>query len=297
VELLVWNSQGASGDQGRVRKWEVIWENGIAPRVPAVNPALPPAPAGPRLPADNFAFLMCESGWAPWISQEAQVQVNGIYPLVADRTFADPALVAASGFCTGALAVGATSFWIPWVNKIDSLKTNVRCSLGGFYVPSSKVDATRWLHAGTRSMIYRKKMRRPMVRMSLGHYGQGLLVHMVHLTARRGPAEAELQWLMNEVPKLTAGPVLIVGDININLLKSYPAFLPPPLIAAGGWTVLSSGEKTQKKGGELDWGLLYDPHQSFAPGGLSAKVFEYPAAGSWNTSDHAVMRYVLTPRA
>jgi hypothetical protein len=287
LKLLIWNAQGAKSNQGGmiVEKWELVWKEAIKGFV---------EPGGP---ADNFAFLMCEAGRAPWIDPNSQVNVNSLYALDLDSTHCDQVLAGNSEFSQGVLkARNRKAFWFPWLKTLNTNWQNSRCSLGGFYAPS-RVVASSWIWGGALSNAS-QQMVRPALRVETGPLGFGLTTLMVHLEANQPGALAEFAFLLQSGPQLFSGsPVLVVGDLNIDLLKfniegwrpgkpALPVAVPP------GWRWLSCREPTHRGGAEYDWAILFDPKGKVK--NVNAKIVKgpsVPAAPTWNVSDHALMEY------
>jgi hypothetical protein len=272
---LVWNAQGANSYKGGVltQKWEALWANGMVPIVGAGQ-------------ADNVAMLLCESGWAPWIDQTKPVSVNTLYRCTALSNHYDPVAATASGFCKAVDGARRwTAFWLPWLKTLDGYRQNARCSIGGCYVPHPSPTKTWKLQRAIGRYVV-PYLVRPAVLMEVGPtMGAGLTVLMVHLVSNNWAAQDELRYLMWAVNQIVAfGPVLVVGDMNIDLQRSGHLTVPAP------WQLVRYGQATHQGGGELDWALLRDPKGQFTT--HKADVLQAPG-DDWNVSDHAVMSYTV----
>lgn len=260
MRLVVWNSQGA--------KWDQLWTyvNG------AINGHAGLGIVGTEA---NVIGLVAESGWAPWVPG-GSVSINSPYPF-------DSSTGNGGAFCTGVASRRQNkAVWIPWVGNLDAMKTNTRCSLGGVSACNSRI-----VNLEVMPMI--DWMKRPVVRVSIGkNQGNGTTIEftilMVHLISGVPfKAQDEINALTTAarqmIPEGTAA--LIVGDMNINLLTTAVA-LP------AGWRGVRSGVATQQSGGELDYGLLYDPKNIY--GGAAVRVLEQYKTGG-NLSDHSAMMF------
>lgn len=293
--MYVWNAQGARSNKGGfiTEKWEEIWRRRLAPILGPVYPPPGPAPAGPAAApqADNVAFLICEAGWAPWIGRDAQLAENGRYMLDEDLTNVDHVAAGASDFCAGvASARRRCAFFVPWVKTLDSARQSARCSFGGMYAPDPTAART-WRLLTKVDRLVDGAFVRPVVCLEVGvGFGNGLAMLLVHLVSSRN-AQAELEQLLTNVEKIypaSRGPVMIVGDMNIDLLVG------PALRIPAGWHILNSGSATHTGGKELDWALLRDPNNSFRTrSAVISDPPDQPGAPSWNVSDHAVMHYTV----
>src|SRR5689334_12343935 len=102
MKLIVWNSQGA--------KWDGFWNFCTA------------VGAG----GDTVMGCLVESGWAPWVAS-GEVMLNAVYPLDTSKAYCiqNPKDL----FSQQVIAVRQIkAFWIPWVNNLEAMKTNTRCS-------------------------------------------------------------------------------------------------------------------------------------------------------------------------
>ena len=113
------------------------------------------------------------------------------------------------------------------------------------------------------------------------------VILLVHFISSQSKAPDELKALVKYSKQfLSEGtPAIIVGDMNIDLLKIKQM---PKLPA--NWRILRTNGPTQQSGGELDWALLFDPNGRLP--NSSVKVldqFKTPP----NQSDHSVMQYKL----
>lgn len=262
LNLVVWNSQGA--------KWDTLWNSYVNPLV------------APPQTADVIAQLV-EAGWAPWVTP-GDVTINEEYWLAQDVSYYDAATAQNSPFC---VAVGAKrrrhALWIPWVKNLNAFKTNTRCSLGGMYLPAS-------LQIAQINRIQVEGLLRPVVRTILGKVGGKssvtprftiLLVHMV--SGYPAYAQRQLNDLIAAMSKLVAQgtEAIIVGDMNVDLLTRN-------FVLPDNWRFLQVGAATQQSGGELDYGILFDPNDQY--GGATAQVVQQYKTGN-NGSDHSVMQY------
>ena len=257
MELVVWNSQG--------QKWDYLYTTGLANRI---------AP-----PAQNTFGLTVEAGWAPWINP-GEVYLGKPYPLDSSSNDYNAPAAAASSFVTayqGFDCSNRTAFWVPWIANFDALQVNSRCSLGGAYFPNPKFAYS--VNVRSRNI---PGMVRPAVQLTLTRGGiTAMTIYLVHFVSSRG-AVSELFTLATNVSKIIdqGTPAIIVGDINVNILK-YDVFLP------NYWRLVNTGVPTQQKGGELDYGLLYDPNNNVTS---TAKVIAKFKTAT-NPSDHSMVVY------
>ena len=262
LNLVVWNSQGA--------EWDVLWPN-------YVNPLVAPPQA------NDVMALLVEAGWAPWVTP-GDVIINDEYWLNEEVTWYDATTAAASLFCQAVVAKRRRhALWIPWVKNLNAMKTNTRCSMGAMFLPAS-------LQSGLTNRIMVEGLLRPVVRATLGKVSGSnkvtpkftiLLVHMV--SGYPAYAQHRLNGLISAMTSLIAEgtSAIIVGDMNVNLLTRN--FTLPDK-----WRFLRLGVATQQKGGELDYGILFDPSNTL--GGATANLVQQFKTGT-NTSDHSVLRY------
>jgi hypothetical protein len=264
MRVVAWNSQGA--------KWDALWTNWMVPQI-----AL-----GQQPPKRDVLGVLVESGWAPWVTS-GPVTENVAYPLGLGETpwMAKP-LVGA--FSTGVTSSrGQTAYWVPWVKTPDALKPNSRCSLGGTTIKLYSTGGT----VGMMAPFADNLILRPVVRIQLIRAkNTWMTVLVVHLIS--GWWQKAMDHMMTLVSTMStfipqSTPALIVGDMNIDL--QTVALTPKP-----GWRVLRTGVATQQSGGELDFGLLYDPNQQYPNAGVT--VLQQYKSGA-NGSDHSVLVYVV----
>jgi hypothetical protein len=130
-------------------------------------------------------------------------------------------------------------------------------------------------------------IRRPVVRTYIFTPTFGTLkivLLQVHLRAADATARRELSTLMRTITKIipTNTPAFIIGDLNIDLKKAaFPVNAP--------WRIVNTGARTQASGGELDWGLLYDPNNRY--GGVGVNVLLRYQRRPNNPSDHSILLY------
>jgi hypothetical protein len=259
VRLIVWNSQGG--------KWGTFWQHYVQPAL-ANN--------------ETVVGLLVESGWAPWI-QSGEVTINKIYPIDVDSPRYQPNIAQPDD----AMMVDdvndarrTRAFWIPWVGNLAAMKTNSRCSIGGVIAPAT------W-NVRDVSSIDVKWFRRPVLRVQLGPGNDiALTILLIHaVSGWTAGAQAEMDYLTSSmqalVPEGTSG--VVVGDMNIDLLTITP-HLPKD------WEFLYSNQATQQSGGELDYGLLWDPTDAWP--NADGQVLQQYKTGN-NQSDHSVMVYAL----
>jgi hypothetical protein len=258
LQLVMWNSQGA--------KWDLLWTSFF-------NPLLAGGPA-------DAAGLLVESGWAPWVSN-GDVIINSFYDVDSDATWYNRMSETTSTFVAGVKAHRRRwGMWIPWVAHFNDYNTNSRCSLGG----TLNLDKLQLTSMGTFNAAW---CRRPILRLSVGKESTTMFsIYVVHLISGYWPnAQKELDGItaaMKQlIPQGTAA--IIVGDMKIDLQAVVP--VPPQR-----WAIIRTGGATQQSGGELDWGLLYDPNQQFgATGVVVVQQYKTPP----NNSDHSVLRYSI----
>lgn len=260
MKLIVWNSQGA--------KWDACWTNYIVPAKTSLMP-------------DDVMALLVEAGWAPWV-EPGDVTVNEEYWMMGSTTWYSEKGAGKSTFCQGIESERRyKALWVPWMkNIIDYKKTNTRCSMGGALLPIL-------LQLGQTNRIKVDEFVRPVIRVTLGKSATSgltpkftiLLVHMV--SGHPGYAKKLLKFLIAKVSTMVpeGTPAIIVGDMNINLLGT--SFTLPE-----NWRFLNTGVATQQKGGELDYGILYDPNDTLS--GATVSVLEKYKTGN-NKSDHSVL--------
>ena len=257
MQIVVWNSQG--------QKWDDLFTTGLENLVTAAN--------------DNVLGLTVEAGWAPWI-MPGSVYLGKQYELDPTLTTYDEKSAAKSEFVQGYddyTTRGRTAFWIPWVANFDALRTNSRCSLGGVYFP--RPGAGYNFTVQSRNI---PKMVRPTVQLNLSR-GQitTLSIYLVHFVSSKN-AVKELETLTRSIATIIdqGTPALIVGDININVLNKK-------VNLAKNWSLIRTGQATQQSGGELDYGLLFDPS-----GNIQASVqIVAPFKSANNGSDHSMLQY------
>ncbi len=255
LRLFAWNSQGA--------KWDALWTNWLFPAL-GTN--------------DDVAGVLTEAGWAPWVLS-GDVQINATYQFDSRFNWFDHNAVGNSAFCAGIGAQrGRYSLWVPWVGNLNAMKTNSRCSLGGaFLLKHYNVRSIETFHTDISI--------RPVVRFSFGVRDDVkfvvLVVHLISGYARRAQEELDLltSSMRNLIPATASG--IIVGDMNINLQTTN-------VVAPNNWRILNTGVPTQQSGGELDWGLLYDPNHLYG-GATVTMVQQYKTPP--NQSDHSILRY------
>lgn len=259
MKLVVWNSQGG--------KWDIAWSSYLAPLVTAS-------------PAQDVIMLLVESGWGPWVAS-GDVVINNCYSMDSTASWFSATTSAKSSFCQGVeQSRRYKAVWVPWVKNLNALKTNSRCFIGGAVFPSS-------LNLQGLDRIEVKGFVRPTIRMKLGRGNNTsftiLLVPMISGYPGRAQAQAQLTGLGRSMQTLvpTNTAALVVGDMNVNLLTQNFT-LPYP------WSFVNTGVATQQSGGELDYGLLYDPAQQFGASAVSVRD-KYKSGA--NPSDHLVLLY------
>lgn len=264
MKVIVWNSQGG--------KWDAAYTYFTAPSVTAV-------------PQDDVVLMLVEAGWAPWVLS-GDVTLNGLYYYESDVTWFNATGAAASPFCQGIEAKRRfRSTWVPWVKNLDALKTNSRCSMGSAVFPSS-------LSLAGMDTSNFEGFTRPVIRLMFGKGNRNinvsftiLLVHMI--SGYQTLAEQQLVNVMNSMSQLIpqGSSALIVGDMNVDLLKAGKMNNLPR-----NWSILNTGVATQQSGGELDYGLLYDPNSQL--GSSTAAIVQQYKSGN-NQSDHSVLMYTI----
>jgi hypothetical protein len=263
MELVVWNSQG--------NKWDAFWTNQIGALV-AAN-------------ASNVAGFLVEAGWAPWVTP-GPVTLNNLYDMDSWARWYDSVQAGKSAACTAIKASRRRgSVWIPWMATPDAFKVNTRCSLGGLWALKtlSVLETRRFVFPRKKA----QKVRRPAIRVQFGGtFGVKLTVIIVHLVSGYWiTAQNQMDYLVSitgtMVPEGT--PALIVGDLNIDLFTHAVAVKAP-------WSILRTHAATQQSGGELDWGLLYDPEGKLGGSTVVQLQGFGHAAGE---SDHSAIRYSL----
>lgn len=265
MKLVVWNSQG--------NKWDGAWG--------FLTPLLP----SPR--TDDVLLFLVESGWPPWV-QSGDVVVNQEYDLDTDMMYYDEKSASKSRFCTYIIhSRECKATWIPWVKNFDGVNTNSRCSLGAAFYPSKRTS--RLVHGGFTA-IKQEEFIRPTIRVQLGKGTEGLNVgislYVVHMiSSAQTKAEAQLITMMKAMQKVIpqGSAALIVGDMNVNLLSAGKMNDLPK-----NWSILSTGVATQQSGGELDYGLLYDPNSAFGSSSVSV-LAQYKTVN--NKSDHSALLF------
>lgn len=223
-----------------------------------------------------------ESGWAPWVS-DGDVYLNDIYDFSTRFNWFDQASLNTSAFCQGIHAArNRHAMWVPWVKNLNAMKTNSRCSLGAATLLTS-------LQLQDRISFESVSCIRPVLRLT---FGQGRITKIVILNVHLNSSYVANYGLDGLVRALSTfiqegTPALIVGDMNIDLLAN------PQNPPNNKWRILNINAATQQSGGELDWGLLYDPnnHYANATAQLIAQ-FKTPT----NPSDHSVLCYNIPLR-
>ena len=263
LQIIAWNTFGA--------KWDELWYF-----VGKVNPQ------------NDILAITLEAGWAPWVKSQ-EVRTNATYPYTENKSYFDEISAMESNFCQYVEGKrGRTAWWIPWVKTLDSIKPNSRCSMGVLFAPATLASEVSVIEKGN-SMIKDVNAARPIVstRLSKGN-NTFLTVLSVHLPSGKWSSDAAREALdaiaMNMgkiVPQGGAG--LIVGDINVDLKKEEVEY-------GKKWKMLNVDRATQKGGGELDYGLLYDPAGQFK-NSTAEELQKFGTGG--NTSDHSVMLYSL----
>ncbi|MBB4591996.1 hypothetical protein [Xanthomonas cannabis] len=261
MKIIAWNSQGA--------KWNQAWNHYVAPLLK-------------QMPLDDIALFLVEAGWAPWV-ESGDVVAYMDHPHDSARTYYDSIAAAASDFCaaiTRKRLYKAT--WVPWVSGKSEI-TNTRCSLGSAFFPH------KYVYMGT----FCKEIEgfiRPIIYL---RYGVGITptvkftIYNTHMISRKEKKAAKqltdmMKMIPKEIPEKTSA--MIIGDMNVNLQIPGHLLTDLPL----GWRIVKTGVPTQKKGGELDFGLLYDPLGHLEKS--TAQVVEKFETGN-NHSDHSVILY------
>lgn len=261
MRLVVWNSQGS--------KWDTAWTDFTSQYVTAP-------------PTDDVLLLLVEAGWAPWV-KSGDVVINNGYPLTTGVEYFDEIAAGKSSLCQSVLPTRRNSaLWVPWVGNLDAMKTNSRCSLGTAFYP----DKLMFDSVCTTKM---ENFIRPVIRIRLAAGSSvNLSVFVVHMVSgSSAKAEAQLVNVMNKMHTLVpeGSAAIIVGDMNVDLLSAGKMSNLP-----SHWSIVRTGVATQQSGGELDYGLLFDPNSTYAS--ASASVLQKYKTGN-NQSDHSVLSYSL----
>lgn len=260
LRLVAWNSQG--------KKWDALWNHYVSPLT------MPPQ-------NDDVIALVVESGWAPWVTP-GEITLNEEYWLNEDVSYYNTKAAQKSPFCVAVEAKRRRhALWIPWVKNLEA-KPNTRCSMGGMFLPAKML-------LGQTDRIKVDGLLRPVVRVTIGTSGRHnvtpeftiLLVHMVSGYQRLAQSQLDdmIAAMSRLIPERTSA--IIVGDMNVNLLN---ANFPLP----DKWRFLRINTGTQKSGGELDYGILFDPNGVL--GGATVNLVERWKSGN-NRSDHSVLQY------
>lgn len=264
LRLFAWNSFG--------NKWDTFWTNWI----------------GPAVGTGSIAGVLTEAGWPPWMSN-GNVQINNRYLFDSGQQWFNQASLATSAFSMGMVNAprGKWATWVPWVRTLAEMnqdtKTNSRCSLGGTFIPDrSAVMKLQVIDIDSFKTAY---SIRPAIKISLG-YGDDVkfVVLVVHLiSGKPKQAEEELEELMKKIHTVIpqTSSAIIVGDMNIDLLTQNVGVYKH-------FSIINTGVPTQQSGGELDWGLLYDPYNHYKS--TTVNVVQTFKTGA-NTSDHSILRY------
>ncbi len=266
MKLIVWNSQGS--------KWDIFWNAYLTP----------------QLGTDDIGGFLVEAGVAPFAIPPPYT-INTVYKFPTNDDAHDQQVATTSPFCAGVKAQrGRQAYWIPWVKTIDTQHPQPRCSMGAVGLTSKKVyfGEVRREDADSTDRLFSRPIfsYKAGVNTGSGAFDPKLTILLVHLTAYAAKAQDQLDSLIarmtNIIPQGTPG--LIVGDLNIDLLK-YQLQLPAK------WRFLNTGQATQQSGGELDYGILYDPNNTFASATviILANFKTLPN----NPSDHAVLGYQI----
>lgn len=249
MKLIAWNSQGA--------KWDDFWTNWLWPAR-----------------ADNVIGVLEEAGWAPWVPNQ-EVRINNVYWFDSTKVIRGN-----STLCDGLYDARKPAFWIPWAKNLDGIKTNSRCSMGGVsLLMNYNVNEVCTLKDEAFEL-------RPTVRVRIAKGDTPvftiLFVHLISGFPKGATIQLEplIAHMSQMIPQGT--PAIIVGDMNIDLLTQPIAPLPEK------WRMRRTGVATQQSGGELDWGLLYDPNNQL--GATTATVLTQFKTGP-NGSDHSVIGY------
>jgi hypothetical protein len=268
VQLVVWNSRG--------NKWNTFWNQYFGPL------------AGAR---EDILGLLVESGWGPWVTP-GQVRKNFVYTRASRNSWFNATADNNSAFCQGVSRYRgrAGAFWVPWVRSYNALKTNTRCSMGAVtYAGKRRFTGIGRLADPSQGTVF----YRPVCRVQIGQPGSGgglasaeFSTYLVHLiSGNPGAAQHQMDTLINFIrPNIPQGSgAIIVGDFNINILGN-----PAPFVLPAHWSLLRTNGPTQQSGGELDYGLLYDPTGNI--GLVNVQNVQQFQTGN-NTSDHAVLQY------
>jgi hypothetical protein len=266
MKLVVWNSQGA--------KWDTAYTSFTAPFFGAAV-------------VDDVVLLQVEAGWAPWVSS-GDVHLNAPYTMDSSKSWFNAFGSAASAFCNGVDQQRRNkAVWVPWVANLEAMKTNSRCSIGGGFFPNGSQNSYQLVDMNSFEL---QGFTRPVIRMMFGKGGREvnvaftiLLVHMI--SGVQWLAEQQLVWVMNTLQKAIpqGTSAIIVGDMNVNLLSAGRMNNLP-----ANWSIVNTGVPTQQSGGELDYGLLYDPNSQL--GRSAAAIVQQFKTGN-NGSDHSVLAY------
>jgi len=273
--LVAWNCQGSNGGQ----KWDALWSS-----------FLYPVYSSAANKHDVFAYVT-EAGVAPWIAQGQSFKINTSYKFNDQSTAYSPLAALKSNFCKdmsdGKLKFKRSAAWMPWVRNINAKKINARCSMAvvNLFYPS---NGTTWDH----QVFPTEVTKRPVVR-SVYYKGSipVITIFLVHLvsgipkTAIKNLAVL-IKTLNTQIP--TNSAALIIGDMNINLL--VPAQLALLQGKLTNSRIIRTNAATQKSGGELDFGILFDPNKQYT-GATAQNICQYKTGP--NDSDHAVIQYIL----
>jgi hypothetical protein len=283
LKIVAWNTQGD--------KWNSLMNDRIAPLL--------------QNGTDDVLGLTCESGWGPWV-EKTNVSACDLYPLEGTFRWQTPA--PQSLFVQGMrdqiehnrnVHVG----WIPWVpypSAInDSARTNSRCSMGVTWLPtrsSQQSFGMNW-HVFRDQIPYPAK--RPYVRFTVKRGDNPCFVVIFAHLISGWPTEAtrDVTAIFTIVRAMVPEgmPALLLGDLNIDLLTQIQLDRLTRALPAK-WRLLRTSRATHRseasgRESELDFGVLYDPHQHYA----QARAMWGP---QWKTatngSDHAVVTYEIT---
>jgi hypothetical protein len=255
MKLIVWNSQGA--------KWDIAYTNWVSTSI-----------------GTDVALCLVEAGHAPWVDPKVDLTIGRAYAFDTGATWFSQSGAAQSSFCDGVAQERLNkTIWIPWMKNIDPKVTNFRCSLGMGWFPEKMQlhDPDSWSNG----------FLRPTVRFGMGSAKDvQLTVIVVHMISGfPSQAAQQLQDLVSLMTKIIpeGTPAVIVGDMNVDLLKVGDYSLPDK------WRTLKTGVATQMSGGELDYAFFFDPNENLD---ASVTCLEKYKTGS-NTSDHSVLQYTL----
>ena len=267
MRIIVWNSQGA--------KWNTFYTDYVAGQVGA----------------DDVVGLLIESGWATWVAS-GDVHLGAVYPFDSDKEWYDDS---PGGSFIGAVKAKRANagFWVPWVKNLAAMKTNTRCSLGGIVLPKSGL---KWnMTTFSQEKLDIKVVSRPVVRLDFND--RRLSIFVVHLISGLPKAAAlQIGMLMKSMTKVIqeGWTALVVGDMNVDLL-TYTFDTPD------NWYIVNTGVPTQKSGGELDYGLLYDANGKRAGSAMVQAVANVHLTGHAapatpppvSESDHSALMYTI----